>query len=117
MNEGDILLTSLRQADGALKERPVLLLRRMPPFEDFLVCGISTQLQQAVPQLDEIVSPTDSDFAASGLKAASLIRLGYLAVLPRAEFRGRIGSISPSRLMRLRTRLSEFLRPDAGQRP
>ena len=37
MNEGDVLLTTLRQADGALKERPVLLLRRMPPFEDSLV--------------------------------------------------------------------------------
>lgn len=117
MNEGDVLLTSLRQADGALKERPVLLLRRMPPFEDFLVCGISTQLQQVVPEFDEIVSPTDADFTASGLKAASLIRLGYLAVLPRAEFRGRIGSISPSRLMRLRTKLSEFLRPEPGESP
>ena len=98
MNEGDVLLTSLRQADGGLKDRPVLLLRRMPPFEDFLVCGISTQLQQLVPAFDEIVSPTDEDFPASGLKAASLIRLGFLAVLPRAEFKGRIGSISPSRL-------------------
>ena len=117
MTEGDVLLASLLQADGAPKDRPVLMLCRMPPFEDFLVCGISTQLQQAVPEFDEIVLTADSDFATSGLKAASLIRLGYLAVLPRAEFKGRIGSISPSRLNRLRTRLSEFLRPAPGQGP
>lgn len=86
----------------------------MPPFAYFLVCGISTQLQQAVPQFDEVIAPADSDFTASGLKAASLLRLGYLAVLPQTEFRGRIGSVSPGRLARLRTRLSEFLRPEHG---
>jgi mRNA interferase MazF len=45
MKEGDVLLATLRQADGALKDRPVVLLRRMPPFQDLLVCGVSTQLQ------------------------------------------------------------------------
>ena len=97
--------------DGAI-DHPVLFLRWMPPFQDFLVCGISTQLQQAVPDLDEVVTPTDSDFPTSGLKAASLIRLGYLAVLPRSEFKGRIGSVSPARLKHLLTKLSEFLHPD-----
>ena len=46
MKEGDILITALRQADGTVKDRPVAFLRRMAPFQDFLVCGISTQLQQ-----------------------------------------------------------------------
>ncbi len=110
MKEGDVLLTALPQADGSIKNRPVLL-RRMPPFQDFLVCGLSTQLQQAAPELDEIISSTDPDFRASGLKATSLIRLGFLTVLPRSEFKGRIGSISPSRLNRLLTRLSDFVRP------
>ena len=45
MKEGDVLLTELPQADGARKLRPVLFLRRMPPFQDFLVCGISSQFQ------------------------------------------------------------------------
>lgn len=111
MKEGDVLLAPLRQANGSLKDRPVLLLKRMPPFQDFLVCGISTQLQQAVPDFDETVGPTDADFQTSGLKAASLIRLGYLAVLPRSEFKGRIGSVSAVRRNRLLIRLSDFLRP------
>jgi mRNA interferase MazF len=82
----------------------------MPPFGDFLVCGISTQLQHACA-LDEVISPNDSDFRDSGLKATSLIRLGYLAVLPRNEFKGRIGSVSSVRHQRILTRLAEFLRP------
>jgi mRNA interferase MazF len=49
------------------------------------------------------------DFAHSGLKAASLIRLGFLAVLPSNQFLGIIGSISRERHMRLLQRLSAFL--------
>ena len=113
MKEGDVLLAPLLQGDGSLKDRPALFLRRMPPFQDFLVCGISTQIQQAVPEFDETIAPADADFRTSGLKAASLIRLGYLAVLPRSEFKGRIGSVSAARRKRLLTRLSDFLRPPA----
>ena len=113
MKEGDILLASLVQGDGTVKDRPTLFLSRMPPFQDFLVCGISSQTQQAVPDFDETIVPTDPDFRTSGLKAASLIRLGYLAVLPRSEFKGRIGSVSAARRKRLLTKLSDFLRPSA----
>jgi mRNA interferase MazF len=110
MNEGDVLLAALRQSDGAIKDRPVLFLRRMPPFDDFLVCGISKQLHQA-SQLDEILAQGDGDFRTSGLKAESLVRLSFLAVLPRSEFRGRIGNISSARHKRLLTNLSNYLRP------
>jgi mRNA interferase MazF len=113
VKEGDVLLAPLLQGDGAYKDRPVLFLKRMPPFQDFLVCGISTQIQQGVPDLDETISAADPDFRTSGLKTASLIRLGYLAVLPRSEFKGRIGSVSGERRRRLLTRLSDFLRPPA----
>jgi len=112
MKEGDILLTALRQADGTVKDRPVVFLRRMPPFRDLLVCGISTQLQQSAPELDETITPSDPDFRASGLKVPSLIRLGYLAVLPSAQFKGRIGRIASARLKRLLARLSDFLKPE-----
>jgi mRNA interferase MazF len=103
----------LPQRDGTLKDRPALFLKKMPPFQDFLVCGISTQLHQAMPDFDEIIVSVDADFRTSGLKAASLIRLGYLAVLPRSELKGRIGSVSAARYKRLLTRLSDFLRPVA----
>jgi mRNA interferase MazF len=69
----------------------------MPGFGDLLVCGISTQLRQQVADFDEIIEPTDADFKTSGLKAASLIRLGFLAVLPASNFLGTIGSISGQR--------------------
>ena len=111
MTEGDVLLAALPQSDGHLKRRPVICLRLVPPFNDFLVCGVSSQLHQAAEELDETISQSDGDFVMSGLKAKSLIRLGYLIVLPQRECRGRIGSISEERRIRLLKRLSAFLDP------
>ena len=91
MKEGDVVLTPLPQANGQSKHRPALFLREMPPFGDALVCGISTQLQQKVAGFDEIIGPFDVDFGGSGLRTDSLIRLGFLAVIPRNKISGSIG--------------------------
>ncbi len=112
MSEGDVVLTPLPQADGRLKNRPAILLRRMPPFGDFLVCGVSSQLQHAVADFDEIIAPGHADYPSSGLKTASLIRLAFLAALPRNSFIGRIGAIAPERHRRLLAQLCKYLRPD-----
>ena len=109
MTEGDVVLAPLPQADGLAKNRPVILLRELPPYRDLLVCGISTQLHQYVRDFDDLISPSDTDFAASGLLSASVIRLGFLAVLPRRLIMGSIGSISPERHQRLLQTLSDYL--------
>jgi len=111
MKEGDIVLALLPQMDGRVKNRPAVVLRRMPGFGDLLVCGISTQLRQQVPEFDEIIEASDPDYKTSGLKAPSLIRLGFLAVLPVNNFLGTIGSISEERHQRLLYEPSEHLRP------
>ncbi len=109
MTEGDVVLTQLPQADGGVKNRPALILREMPPFGDLLVCGISTQLHHLVPGFDEAVSPADQDFQSNGLVSESVIRLGFLAVLPSRAVPGAIGSISPARHRRLLVSLSNYL--------
>ncbi len=110
MKPGDILLTTLPQADGLAKDRPVLCLCCVPPFDDFLVCGISTQLTHAVDRLDDLIQASDSDFRSSGLKAASLARAAYLALLPQSRFKGRIGFIAETRRRRILHSLAAFLR-------
>ena len=109
MKEGDIVLTPIPQADGQEKNRPALFLREMLPYNDLLVCGISTQLHQKVAGFDEIISQQDSDYAASGLVRDSLIRLGFLAIIPRSKVLGVIGSISRGRHQRLLKNLSDYL--------
>ena len=109
MREGDVILTPLPQADGARKPRPALLLRELPPYGDYLACGISTQLHQAVPQFDEVISSADADFGTSGLLSSSVIRLGFLAVLPSQRIVGTIGRVAPDRHARLLRTLSKHL--------
>ena len=73
MKAGDLALAQLQQADGQYKLRPVLLIKQFPPFGDWLACGISSQIRQAVPGLDELIQKTDSDFTSSGLQMPSII--------------------------------------------
>lgn len=109
MKESDIILAALIQTDGQIKKRPVLLLRMMPKYQDFLACGISSQLQQYVSQFDEIVSPSDADFNSSGLVTTSVIRLSFLSIVPQKKIIGLIGSISPQRHQKLLQNLSDYL--------
>jgi len=109
MNQGDVILTPVPHADGRLKNRPAIILREMPSYGDLLVCGVSTQLHQCVKGFDEIISPADEDFRSSGLLAKSLIRLGFLSVLPCDRILGSIGAISPERHKRLLKTLSDYL--------
>ena len=109
MKQGDVVLTPVPQADGKLKNRPAIILREMPSYGDLLVCGISTQLHQFVKGFDEIISLGDEDFKSSGLLSKSLIRLGFLVVLPRSRILGSISAISFERHKRLLKTLSEYL--------
>lgn len=86
---GSIILAELRQANNTSKLRPALVLGVLPPYNDLLICGISTQLHQEVEGFDEILQVRPKN----GLKATSLIRLGMLFVLPENLAKGRIGSI------------------------
>ena len=109
MQEGDVVLAAAPQADGEFKPRPAVILREMPPHRDLLVCGVSLQLHQHVRGFDEFIAPGDPDFTASGLTGKSLIRLGFLALVPRRRIPGSIGAISADRHRRLLGRLSEYL--------
>jgi mRNA interferase MazF len=109
MNQGDVILTPVPQADGIIKNRPAIFLREMPPYRDVLVCGVSTKLHRQVEGFDEVIRTTDPDYAATGLRSASLIRLGFLAVLPRSAVIGSIGAISPERHKRLLKKLAQHL--------
>lgn len=109
MKEADVVLTPLLESDGKIRNRPAIILRKMPPYQDLLVCGVSTKLHQFVPSFDELIKNGDDDFVESGLIADSVIRLGFLAVLPRKRILGSIGSISAQRHKRLLENLSTYL--------
>jgi mRNA interferase MazF len=107
---GQIVLTPFPYTDlSTTKLRPVLMLRQASRFDDWLVCMVSSQAHQAETDLDEIISPTDTDFADSGLKVPSVLRLSRLAVLDGSLLLGSIGAISEERLGRVRQRLAKWM--------
>jgi mRNA interferase MazF len=110
---GDVVLIPVPQVGGGpAKLRPALCLSDLPgPYQNILLCGISSQLHQIQTDWDELIQPDDTDYPGSGLHQASVIRLSYLYAADRAEIVGVVGRVDASRLDRLRTRLSDHLRP------
>jgi mRNA interferase MazF len=108
MREGEIVLAVLPQVDREQKPRPVLILRKMPNG-DFLVCAISTQLNKYIPEFDEIIRADDSEFAATGLKKESLVRLSFSHVVPPSELRRSIGYINDHIHRKLLLNLSNYI--------
>jgi mRNA interferase MazF len=108
---GQIVLFRFPQADLAEgKLRPALLLGKLPgEHDDWLVCMISSQLHQHIPEFDELVREDDADFANSGLKISSVVRVSRLAVVHGAILLGAIGQVAPERLQRVKRRLAEWL--------
>ncbi|TAJ77162.1 MAG: type II toxin-antitoxin system PemK/MazF family toxin [Gallionellaceae bacterium] len=107
---GQIVLTPFPYSDlTGTKLRPVLMLRQASRFDDWLVCMVSSQVQQAEADLDETLTPTDPDFANSGLKVPSVLRLSRLALLDGSLLLGSIGTISEERLVNVRQRLAKWV--------
>jgi len=106
-----IVLFRFPQTDqfGA-KMRPALLIGRLPgAFNDWLLCMISSQLRHYVQDFDEIVHEDSEDFATSGLKASSLVRVGRLAVVDETIMMGAVGEIGPERMERIKSRLANWI--------
>lgn len=117
IQDGQIVLFTFPQTDQvAGKLRPALVLRSLPGVHsDWLICMVSTQLHQQVPELDEVVRESDSDFSQTGLKATSLVRVTRIAVVSAEILRGTIGTLAPDRLERIRSRLGRWISAGAGE--
>ncbi len=109
---GQIVVFNFPQTDlGVGKQRPALLLAPLPGnYDDWLICMISSNLNQYVEGLDEIINENSPDFVRSGLKTASVIRTTRLAVVSGAILIGTIGEISPDRLMLVKNNLGDWIK-------
>jgi hypothetical protein len=70
---------------------------------------ISSQLRHCIAGFDEAIQENDPDFAESGLKVASVIRVGRLAVVEGETIVGAVGQIATGRLQRIKSRLADWL--------
>jgi mRNA interferase MazF len=112
ISEGQIVLFTFPLTDQTTgKLRPALVLGRLPgQHNDWLICMISSNLDQKVPDFDEVITPRDPDFKESGLKVPSLIRIGRLAVVDGDILIGKLGQIDRKRLLRIKQKLSLWIK-------
>jgi mRNA interferase MazF len=108
---GQIILFKFPQADLVQsKLRPALLIGKLPgDYDDWLICMISSQVHHYIPDFDEIIQEKDIDFAESGLKIVSIIRVGRLAVIEGNVLLGAVGKISADGLQRIKDHLVYWL--------
>ena len=111
IQEGQITLFRFPQTDQTIgKLRPALVLRKLSgPYDDWLICMVSSQLSQKIPEFDGVVYENDPDFVQLGLKISSVIRVSRLAVVSKDILLGSIGNISDERLKLIKTRLSIWI--------
>ena len=112
MKPDDIMLVRFPHTDLKRgKYRPVLLISKFPgPFDDWLICAITSQLKHKIAEWDDIIKETDRDFESSGLKVPSLIRIGKLATVEESILEGQLGKISSKRLNKMLRRLENYFK-------
>lgn len=76
------------------KLRPALIVGR-PLGDDIVLAFITSHDGDAPSQEEHLIGPDDAEFAATGLKVRSRVRLNKLATIHRALVPRRLGRIGP----------------------
>ncbi len=76
------------------KLRPALILGR-PLGDDIVLAFVTSRSDVAAAEAENLLEPGDPEFASTGLKIASRVRLQKLATLHRDLIRRRLGRIGP----------------------
>jgi mRNA interferase MazF len=116
IREGSVVLVPFPHVEAGApgKVRPAVVVRRLPgDYDDWLVCMVSSRVDQKIEGFDEVMSPQDVDFAQSGLKVGSVLRIARLAVCHGPALLGAIGCLDARRLSRVKARLSQWLGDEA----
>ena len=96
MTKGKIVLVPFPFDDlTAEKVRPALCLTDpIGPHRQVILAFISSQVPMAVTATEIVLDPRQSDFAATGLRVPSVLRLHRLVTLTSAIIRREMGELS-----------------------
>lgn len=95
LRRDDVVLVSFPFTDlSGQKLRPALVVGR-PLGDDVVLAFITSRGEAVVPQAEHVLTPGDPEFASTGLKVTSRLRVNKLATLHRALVRRRLGHIGP----------------------
>jgi mRNA interferase MazF len=110
MSKGDVVLVPFPFDDlSATKVRPaVCLTDPIGPHRHVVLAFVSSQVPAAPDATDLILDPLNPDFAATGLKAASALRLHRLMTVATPLIARRLGTLSPALQSQVSARLKRL---------
>ena len=111
MKPGEVVLIRFPQTDlESGKLRPALIIAIAPGrHNDVLLALVSSRINQAIPNFDEIINRKDPDYLATGLKVPSVVRLSRLVTVADTIIDARLGGISSDRLERIKQHIIAWL--------
>lgn len=110
LQRGDIVIATFPFTNlSGSKRRPALVLATIIPNADSILAFISSVMPTVVNSYELPLIPADADFAQTGLKIPSILRLNKLATLERPLVTRRIGKLSKQRLQAVDDRLIQAL--------
>ncbi|MCE7989326.1 MAG: type II toxin-antitoxin system PemK/MazF family toxin [Caldilinea sp. CFX5] len=113
LQRGDIVIATFPFTDlSGSKRRPALVLATTTPNADSILAFISSVMPMVVNSYELPLIPADADFAQTGLKVPSILRLNKLVTLERSLITRRIGRVSPQRLRAIDDRVIQVLNID-----
>lgn len=112
MTAGSVVVTSIIQSNNENKMRPTVLLKQIPPYNDWLVCPVSSKTHNLVPGLDLLIKEEDEDFKTMSLQAPSIIRIGKLQAIPEKTIRAEIGRVTDRTYTTMIEQLVTWLKKD-----
>lgn len=79
------------------KVRPALCLTdAIPPYSHVVLAFITSQVSATPAKTDLVIEASDADFASTGLKVSSTIRLHRLMTVTKSIIRRQLGKLSAS---------------------
>ena len=117
MKRGTIILTPFPFTDlSGQKVRPALVVSRSDrPGSDVLLAFITSQQSSVVSPTDVLIDRAHPDFASTGLKVSSVVKLEKLVAIERSIVLGELGELSMTLIKEVNEKLLYALELDRQQ--
>jgi mRNA interferase MazF len=112
--KGDIILVPFPFTDlSETKLRPAIVLWVDEQGQDITLCFISSQSIDRITSDEFVILPSDPDFAQTGLKTASKVRVSRVVTLEKVLLQRRLGQIGSQHLQLLNRCLASAFQIDS----
>ncbi|WP_319420213.1 type II toxin-antitoxin system PemK/MazF family toxin [Pleurocapsa sp. FMAR1] len=102
LNKGDIVLVQFPFSDlSQTKLRPALVLVVSASIDEITLCFISSQKVKSLSASEFAIAKSDREFAETGLKADSKVRVTRIITLERKLILRKIGELSKNQILKL----------------